>query len=431
MNCYRYVKELSICLLFLTLFCTCTDEDPLTKEQLGELQIEEFRLGGKLFYKLLGNVSQNTTLTSDRAWVLFGGVNVVAGATLTIEPGTIIYGAFGEETAFLSVQQGAMIQANGTAEAPILFTSIRRLTSVPQPGDWGGIIINGSAPINAPGGIANGEGGTGVYGGNNPDDNSGSMRYVIVEYAGQQLGEDNELNSFSFNGVGSGTTLEYLESLYGKDDGFEFFGGTANLRYALSLGSGDDAFDWALGWQGKGQFWVAEQDPFDGDSGIEADNNEDNFARRPISNPTIANITLVGQSDGDNRNRGIILRRGTRGSISNALVANFANHGVQVSDAETLVHLSDGTLNLRSVNAFDNARVATTEGRNFFNEELLDSSLNNHTERSIVLQEGYRGVIRTGFVEVASEDDWFLPAPYLGAVDVNQDWTLGWSNPLR
>jgi hypothetical protein len=105
-------------------------------------------------------------------------------------------------------------------------------------------------------------------------DNSGVMKYVRVEYAGKILGTDNELNGFSFNGVGNSTVLEHLQAYKGSDDGFEFFGGTVNLKWAVSTGNSDDSFDWTHGWRGKGQFWVVQQDAVTGDNGMECDNWE-------------------------------------------------------------------------------------------------------------------------------------------------------------
>lgn len=416
--------------IFLMLLTACTEESVLIRQQVGDLHIEEISIADRSFFSLSGNVSENTTLSADREWLLTGRINVLEGATLTIEAGTRIYGAFGDETAFLSVQRGGQINASGTAEAPIRFSTIRELTSVPQPGDWGGIILNGRAPINAGGGVANGEGGTGAFGGDDPADNSGTLRYVIVAYAGKQLGEGNELNSFSFNGVGNSTTLEYLQALYGKDDGFEFFGGTCNLRCAVSLGSGDDSFDWSLGWQGKGQYWIAQQGAYDGDAGIEADNNEDDYSASPHSNPVISNFALIGAWDGDDKNSGIVLRRGTKGILVNGIVRNFSNNGIEVKDEETLGHLGRRELHLDHVIAFDNA-LYNVEGKNFVNRELMDNPNNSEQRRAGL--DGWIGYSSQSLSATVATDPWFEQVNFIGALDPSgaNEWTAHWTEELR
>lgn len=416
--------------IFLWMLTACTEESVLIRQQVGDLLIEEISIADRSFYNLSGNVSQNTTLSADKEWLITGGINVLDGATLTIEPGTRIYGAFGDKTAFLSIQRGGQINASGTAAAPIRFSTIRELTSVPQPGDWGGIILNGRAPINVGGGVANGEGGTGAFGGEDPADNSGTLRYVIVAYAGRQLGEGNELNSFSFNGVGNSTTLEYLQALYGKDDGFEFFGGTCNLRCAVSLGSGDDSFDWSLGWQGKGQYWIAQQDAYDGDAGIEADNNEDDYSANPHSNPVISNFVLIGAWDGDDKNSGIVLRRGTKGTLVKGIVRNFSNNGIEVKDKETLEHLERNDLQLDHLIAFDNA-MYNVDGKNFANSELMDNP-NNSDQRKAGLT-GWRGYGSPRSANAIAGDSWFEQVGFIGAIDPEgaNDWTANWTEELR
>ncbi len=422
----QFSKGLAIgCLFIFSTSCTELDST-IPTTQLGDLIIQEVELGFQSFQKISGNVSTDVTLTSDQNWLMDGSIFVESGATLTIEAGTSIYAAFNEQTTFLSVLQGGRINAIGTRENPIFFTSIRELTSVPQPGDWGGIIINGNAPINLPGGTGEGEGGTGTYGGTDPADNSGTLQFVLIEYAGKQLGEDNELNGLSLNGVGNGTTIEYVQVLYGNDDGFEMFGGTVNLRYAVSLGNGDDSFDWTYGWTGKGQFWVAQQDPFDGDSGIEADNNEDTPDAVPVSNPTIANLTLIGASDGDPRNTGVVLRHGTQGTITNALVLDFSSNGLRVG--ETSAPFIGGQLQFINSRVYDNG-VVDPEATSYSNADAFDMDASNQVDEEIDL-EGFVGVEVNAF-DPAGLDTWFISAPFIGAVSPGNDWTSGWIEFLR
>ena len=141
-------------------------------------------------------------------------------------------------------RSGGKIEAVGTEDSPIVFTSG---TASPARGDWGGIILCGKAPINK-GTTATAEVGDVLYGGTDATDNSGTLKYVRVEYTGNAINTEKEHNGFSFNGIGNGTTLEYLQAYMGGDDGFEFFGGTVNASFLVSTGSKDDSFDWTYGW---------------------------------------------------------------------------------------------------------------------------------------------------------------------------------------
>ena len=322
----------------ITLFVACTPEEIIIPDDRTYI-ISDVNIGGQTFKKLEGNINKNLVLTNSDKWLLSGGVFVEDGFTLTILSGQTIY-ADTNVTTFLSVKQGGKVNIQGSSNNPIVFTP---LSDNPTYGTWGGIIINGFAKLNT-GLTAEGEGGTGIYGGDNDSDNSGTLRYVRVEYAGKILGTDNELNGFSFNGVGSGTTIEYIQSYKGADDGIEFFGGTVNVRYAVSTYSQDDSFDWTHGWRGKGQYWYVQQGPDGGDRGIEADNNGDDNTLSPYSNPTLSNITLLGVDDGDGLNSGMRLREGTKGKIYYASVSGFPKYGIRVSDQVTLDNVTNGEL---------------------------------------------------------------------------------------
>jgi len=207
--------------------------------------------------------------------------------------------------------------------------------------NWGGLVISGDAPLNVPGGEAFGEGDTGVYGGNDPNDSSGVLRYVRVEYAGIEFSPDNELNGIAFQGVGRGTVVEFVQVHFNKDDGLEFFGGTVDVKYAVMTGIGDDSFDWTEGWQGRGQFWIAQQYGDDADQGIEADNNAENNDLEPRANPTLYNLTLIGDPDfdqGSESDEGILLREGTAATIKNSIVMGFKEVGLNINDAGLVVY---------------------------------------------------------------------------------------------
>ncbi|KAF0247623.1 MAG: putative lipoprotein, partial [bacterium] len=201
---------------------------------------------------LRGDITKNMTLTPANRYVLEGGVFVRAGATLKIKAGTQI---FAGPRSFLVIDRGAKIIAKGKPAKPIVFTSAQDLGNRKR-GDWGGLIINGFAPINNGDakGEADGEGNTGKYGGSNANDNSGILRYVRIEFAGFPLTPTNELNGVALQGVGRGTEIDYIQVTESGDDAIEFFGGTVNVKHLLLYGAMDDAFDWTGGWQGKAQF---------------------------------------------------------------------------------------------------------------------------------------------------------------------------------
>ena len=189
----------------MSIFTSCNKDDE-EKKSTTEYIINDLGNGQK---SIEGVINEDITLENSSTWIFKGGVFVKDGSTLTIEAGTTLTSDADESTTeFLSILRGAKINAVGTATNPIVFTSG---STNKAPGQWGGIILNGYGILNT-GATAEGEGGTGVYGGNDNDDDSGILKYVRVEYAGKILGTDNELNGFSFNGVGSKTVLEYLQA---------------------------------------------------------------------------------------------------------------------------------------------------------------------------------------------------------------------------
>lgn len=373
--------------LFMSIVMYSCKEEPI-EPNIQTYTITDVTIGGESYKKLEGILNDDLTLDLSDNWLLSGGVFVDEGAKLTINQGGTVY-ADTEVTTFLSVKQGGDVFIQGESNNPIVFTP---LTNNPTYGDWGGIIINGYATINT-GLTAEGEGGTGIYGGDDDNDNSGILRYVRVEYAGKVLGTDNELNGFSFNGVGDGTTVEYIQAYKGSDDGIEFFGGTVNLRYAVSTHNQDDSFDWTHGWRGKGQYWLVQQGPDGGDRGIEADNNGDDNVLEPYSNPTLANLTLIGVNDGDSLNTGMRLREGTKGQIFNVYVTGFPKYGIRVSDEVTLQNVENGEL--------------------FVANSLVE---NNGTDFKDC--DSFIGLTQT------LTDDWFYTDETIGSGDF---WTEGWT----
>jgi len=291
-----------------------------------------------------GSVTGTENWTSNNYYVLRGAVFVQAGATLNIAAGTRIIGESGSVGTLIVLRDGR-INAIGTRTAPIVFTSDQPVGSRAR-GDWGGLIINGRAPINIEGGEGQGEADTGVYGGNNPNDSSGTMRYVRVEFAGVEFSPDNELNGIAFQGVGRGGFYEFIQVHMNRDDALEWFGGTADIKYAVASNAADDSFDWTFGWSGRAQFIAIHHRGDDADQGIEADNNEFNNNLLPRSNPQIYNISLCGDPDrneGGESVRAGNLRRGTAFTIRNFLITGFKTTGFQISDAATSAQVDNGT----------------------------------------------------------------------------------------
>ncbi|MEM9691385.1 MAG: hypothetical protein AAGA56_02480 [Myxococcota bacterium] len=292
---------------------------------------------------LSGAVDSDITLTAaDSPWLLEGIVKVEDGATLTIEAGTVIQGD-AETLGTLVVQRGGQINAVGTADNPIVFTS-ERPEDVAAAGDWGGVIILGNAPImNADGnaGMAEAtiEGLTmdELYGGDDPADSSGNLSYVRIEFSGVDLGDGNEINGLTLGGVGSGTTISHVMVRNTLDDGFEWFGGTVNGDHLIVFGCGDDAFDMDQGYQGTVQFLYAKSNnpTTDDPHGFEMDSILDNTVTEQDTAPTIWNTTLCGSAGAANPRNGMRLRENFRGTISNALVLGF-DIGLRVDNGDDM-----------------------------------------------------------------------------------------------
>jgi hypothetical protein len=386
-----------------------------------------------------GRITANTTWTSNNTYLLRGAVFVDSGATLTIQAGTKIVGEK-SSTGALVIARGGKIQANGTATAPIVFTS-------DQPegrrgrGDWGGLILNGNAPINVPGGQATGEGDTGAYGGNDPNDSSGALQYVRVEFAGIEFSPDNELNGIAFQGVGAGTTCDHLQVHFNKDDGFEFFGGTVSCKYLLSTGIGDDSFDWTEGWRGRGQFWIGQQKGDDADNGFEADSNAENNELEPRSTPRIYNTTLIGApttEHGGESDIGMQLREGTAGQFYNAIVIGFKDEAVVIDGASSVGQAFADALFLRSAILFNNLKGAfdADAGRvagRWIDVQEVDPRLGApYNVSSPNFQPAADGPARNGSIPVVQPpgDGFFESVNFIGAMGATV-WTQGWTTAAQ
>jgi hypothetical protein len=297
-----------------------------------------------------GEVVGEETWTANFYYVLRGAVFVRENSTLNIQAGTRVIGEAGS-LGTLVVERGGKLNAIGTREQPIVFTSDQPIGGRGR-GDWGGLIINGRAPVNLAGGLGTGEGDTGVYGGDDPNDNSGILQYVRVEFSGVEFSPDNELNGIAFQGVGRGGNFNYLQAHMSRDDGVEFFGGTADVKHLVVSNAADDSLDWTFGWSGRAQFIAITHRGDDADNGIEADGNEFVNDAQPISNPQIYNITMCGDPDaveGGEGPRGAIFRRGTAFTFRNFLVTGFKSVGLQIETSTATIGLiNNGTTQMGS-----------------------------------------------------------------------------------
>ena len=283
---------------------------------------------------------------------------VKSGLTLTIGAGATVKGKRDGSLAALIVQPGAKINAVGTASKPIVFTAG---SGTPERGDIGGLVILGKADINLANETGDIEGLVGVpFGGTDDGDSSGTLKYVRIEYAGHLLGTDNELNGLTMGGVGSGTSISFVQVYEGLDDCFEWFGGAVSATNLVATGCDDDMFDWDMGWRGSLQFAVGGHTAVTNTdaNGIEADNLNGNEGNTPRSAPKIANLTLIG--NGTSSLNGMRLRRGTGGQIVNAIVTGFKMGAAIRIDGNTTIGLVNGDgLKVEALYAYANNKKTT------------------------------------------------------------------------
>jgi hypothetical protein len=367
-------------------------------------------------------IVEDLTLTADVEWVLDGPTFIgddVDTTVLTVEPGTTV---FGGAQSFLVIQRGSQIIAEGTADAPILFTSALA-EGDRAPGDWGGLVINGRAPVNL-GTDVEGEAGSGFYGGDDPEDSSGILTYVIVEFAGYLQDPKNELNGIAFQAVGSGTTVDFLQANMTSDDGVEFFGGTVSLRHVVVTGADDDSIDWVGGWTGAIQYAVAQQLTESGaeaDHGIEADNFEDDPIAEPISEPLLANVTLIGREG--QTGPGTLFREGTRGQLHNAIITGFGDFCVTTDDLpETQANITDGSL------AVNNLVLNCAGGEFSVEAEGLSTDAVFEVADPLIDPVTWLPTVDSLAIGIGPgpDDPFFDEVDYAGAFAEGDDWASAW-----
>ena len=348
--------------------------------------------GGQVL--LSGNITADRTLDRDTVYVLHGFVKVQNGAQLTIESGTRIVGDSTIPGSALFILRGARLNALGTATNPIVMTS-QRAPGFRKPGDWGGLILVGNGQINRTNNpTLEGSDAAGVPNGGPPGiqygegtaagdlESSGTLQYLRVEFAGYAVLANVELNSFTFAAVGSGTTVDHLQSVAGLDDAFEWFGGSVNGKYLVSYEAGDDHFDASEGYRGRNQFLIAMQttqipvpassgglasDPqgFEvdgcdtGSTGCATASGASAQSATPYTMPVFANFTVIGTgstaSAGSSGGVGMLVRRGAGGTFINGVVARYPRRGISVRDTTTFNREAVDSLIIRNVLLAENA----------------------------------------------------------------------------
>ena len=388
---------------------------------------------------LSGEIAGERVLNADTTYFIRGILTVAEGGVLRIPAGTLLLGDVEVTPSALIVRRGGQIFAEGTADAPIVFTSSAPVGERRR-GDWGGVVLNGRSICNFPADDCVGEGSSGAYGGDQLDDNSGILRYVRIEYAGYEVSFGNELNALTLNGVGSGTEISHIQVHYGSDDGIEWFGGTVNVKYALATGISDDSFDYSTGWAGKGQFWIVQQDPADADFGWEIDNNENDYDATPRTAPTVFNVTLIGGGEDGSATEspaGVLYRRGAAGDIANMIITGFKT-GLDIDNAETLARCQSGDLTMRgfliygNVNedlAGDDALQQQCAAEDGFDLRYEDAQLADAFNREAPdFRPAAGSPATTGAVAVPAGDDFFTEVDFIGAVAPGgEEWYTGWT----
>ena len=428
------------------------------------------------YEEITGDISTNKTLDASKKYMLKGFVYVTQGATLTIPAGTIIVGDKSTKGT-LVVTRGAKIDAQGTASKPIIFTSAQA-AGARREGDWGGVILLGKAPINPTGGEAKIEGGlvptaggdekTYIYfGGSDANDNSGTMKYVRIEFAGIAYSPDNEINGLTMGGVGAGTTLSYIQVYRSGDDAYEWFGGTVNADHLVASYTWDDDFDTDNGFSGKVQFCVGQRYKTiadqSGSNGFESDNDANGSDNKPQTKAMFSNMTVIGPITAGNTGtynanfqNGAQIRRNSSQSIYNSIIIGFPI-GVYIDGTKgTSTIKNTGATGIEGPLSFKNNIIAgcttpwksdasatadSTAWKNFKGqasntviakaEDVLMVDPNKHSEAisttpgrpNFLLQAASPAMTGADFTGLSG----FQSVSYRGAFDGANDWTAGWT----
>ncbi len=407
---------------------------------------------------ITGQVTEHVTLPKGK-YTLKGYVYVSNRAILTFAPGSVIVGDVVDKGALI-IERNSKLIAAGTASEPIVFTS-GKAAGQRQPGDWGGIILLGNAPTNRATEPTIEGGVNSKYGGTIASDNSGTLTYVRIEFAGIAADPNSEINGLTLGGVGAGTKLENIQVSFGNDDAFEFFGGTANAKYLIAFATADDDFDFDFGYRGNIQFAVSMRkpdfvDPGDAGNGIEADNDGSGSAATPKTRPVLSNFTFIGPGSGavaGNHNFSNRWRRAVQFSLTNSILMGHPKGGFSIESDATAQDYVNGTSIFKNnlVHATTNPYIIPVSGGNpTVNPGILTAAqlqtkaesdgcvtYSNaddikltapwySTNPNFLPQAGSPALSGADFAW-ASGNSFFTAVTYRGAFGA-ENWTAGWTN---
>jgi hypothetical protein len=358
---------------------------------------------------LAGTYTSDKTLTADKIWKLSGRVFIADGATLTIPAGTIIKaeGGTGTDSSFICIARGGKIDAQGTADKPIIMTSVADDIQIGQKngsnldasnvGLWGGLLVLGKAPGSFKNDVVEyqiegipAEETNGLYGGNDPADNSGVINYLSIRHGGTSIGEDNEINGLTLGGVGTGTSISNVEVIGNQDDGIEFFGGTVNASNLLVWGQGDDGLDIDQSYSGtiNNAIVIANSSS---DHGLEIDGPEGSME----GSFKLENITLIGDESAANGEYADF-RKGALGSVNNLYAYGFQSGKDFELDAEAdSVSFEAGTL------TFSNIEIVIPDGSSLTGGDLF----NDKSETPNAMFEDAKNLAGETFAKSVTQDN--------------------------
>jgi len=405
-----------------------TEKQELTINVGPPFEIKDTVLYNTPVKQVTGRINRSITFTSNNIYLINGLVSVEGNKTLTIEAGTTILMKTFESSqdSRLAITRGSKLNAVGTKDNPVVLTSAKTLNNEASWSDWGGIFIYGNAPTNQAATMF--EDGF-VYGGTNDQDNSGTLKYVRIEYTGK-----NGADAIQFYGVGSSTIINYLNIYNCEDNGVRFKGGSASIKYMAVIEHGGYGFWAEHGWRGNGQFWVFQTSIpatiipvnfWNQARSLELRNDRNNFLLVPATYTYLSNITMIGngKTDLDGTRRGFRIRRGAMGVIQNMIATNFPDDGVRVEDVP-LEKIENGSMLIKNIRSFENRSNFDEQAEDIF---LQDPTYNvNENPVPGVSPVNFVGSVSSSF-DPANDPDfgsWFTSAPYIGAVEsVENDWT--------
>lgn len=398
-----------------------------------------------------GETDVNFTFTNDRKWLMDGFMYVNSGATLTVQAGTVVKGNKTTKGSLI-IRRGAKLMAEGTASEPIVFTSNEAPGSRDR-GDWGGIILCGQAPHNQPSDPTVEGGPEATFGGSNSGDNSGTLRYVRIEFAGIAFQPNQEINGLTLGAVGSGTVIDHVQVSYSGDDSYEWFGGDVNAKYLIAYRGLDDDFDQDFGWRGNVQFALSLRDPdladASGSNGFECDNDASGNPTAPYSQGTWSNVTILGPMTVSSTfsnlyKRAMHLRRNTQTRVYNSVFAGYPT-GLLIDGGSTETNATNGDLQVRNTvlaGMTDNYAVASgsswdcggwfgTVGWSniaYPNNSDLGIAMPVDLSNPALLPNGGSPLLNgSDFTWSPLMNSFFEPVTFRGAFGP-VDWTSGWTN---